>query len=85
MGKDNYFDMRIKQTDIDESRENELKHLNKIKKNREFFVAGINWFRSGMNLEDSKLINEICFVRGFEKAKKEYEKDIQAAEKRKSR
>lgn len=82
MGKRDYFEMRILQPDIDESRENELKHLHKIKVNRDYFVAGINWFRSGMNLEDSELSCEICFVRGFEKAKNEFEKNFQSDKKK---
>ncbi|MBQ8219467.1 MAG: hypothetical protein IJZ79_06915 [Bacilli bacterium] len=85
MGRKDVFDIRMMQPDIDKSREDELKHLNTIRKNREYFVAGINWFNSGMNLEDSELVNEICFVRGFEKAKIEFEKTIQSDEKHKFR
>jgi len=70
MDKKNDFSFRFLHDEIEKSAENNLKHLDKLRRNRENFIAGMNWFYEGKKLDDSDLFENISFRRGYENAEK---------------
>ena len=85
MDKKNNVNYHFLQPDFKKTQENNLKHLDKLRKNRDNFIAGMNWFYLGNKLEESELSDNISFIRGYEKALKEASMDLDTEEKHKKR